>query len=425
MPHSLLERSDVTVLLVGSGGREHAFATLLAESPRLDTLFVAPGNAGTAGIATNVPIDVEDSDALVAYSLESGVDFVVVGPEAPLAAGLVDRFDSAGILAFGPTAAAARIESSKWFAKEMMREHGVPTASTQIFTDYDQARQYILAQEPPIVVATDGLAAGKGVVVASDHDEALAALRERIGDGGPGVLVQEYMTGQEISVFAFVDGEHISPMIAACDYSPVGDGNVGPNTGGMGSYSPPTAAVWNDETESRVRLEIIEPVVAALASEGSPFRGILYAGLMLTVDGPKVIEFNCRLGDPEAQVVLPRLKSDLLEVMICVALGDVSSASLEWNDQSHVAVVLASGGYPGKYATGFPIDGLDNMPTGVTVYHAGTRLDGDKVITAGGRVLAASASGDTLEAARCRAYEGVSRIRFPGSFHRGDIALIQ
>lgn len=425
MPPSLLERSDLTVLLVGSGGREHAFATRLVESPRLDTLFVAPGNAGTAEIATNVPIDAEDVDALVMYSVESGVDFVVVGPEGPLAAGLVDRLDAAGILAFGPTAAAARIESSKWFAKELMREHGVPTASTRKFTDFQTARDYILDQEPPIVVAADGLAAGKGVVVALDHNEALAALRERLADGGPGVLVQEYMSGQEISVFAFIDGERVSSMIAACDYSPVGDGNVGPNTGGMGSYSPPEAAVWNPEMESRVRREIIEPVVAALALQGSPFRGILYAGLMLTVDGPKVVEFNCRLGDPEAQVVLPRLKSDLLDVLIYVAQGDVSAASLEWDDQSHVAVVLASGGYPGKYATGFPIDGLDEMPPGVMVYHAGTRLGGDTVTTAGGRVLAASASGDTLEVARLRAYEGVSRIRFSGSFHRGDIALIQ
>jgi phosphoribosylamine---glycine ligase len=425
LPPSLLERSDLTVLLVGNGGREHAFATRLVESPRLDTLFVAPGNAGTAQIATNVPIKAEDVDTLVAYAVESGVDFVVVGPEGPLAAGLVDGLDAAGILAFGPTAAAARIESSKWFAKELMREHGVPTASTRKFTDFQTARDYILAQDPPIVVAADGLAAGKGVVVALDHDEALAALQERLEDGGAGVLVQEYMAGQEISVFAFIDGERVSPMIAACDYSPVGDGNVGPNTGGMGSYSPPEAAVWNPEMESRVRREIVEPVVAALASSGSPFRGILYAGLMLTVDGPKVVEFNCRLGDPEAQVVLPRLKSDLLDVLIRVALGDVSTASLDWDDQSHVAVVLASGGYPGKYDTGLPISGLDEMPPGVTVYHAGTRLEGGEVLTAGGRVLAASASGDTLEEARRRAYEGVIRIRFPGSLHRGDIALIQ
>ena len=424
MPPSLLERSDLTVLLVGGGGREHAFATRLVESPRLDKLLVAPGNAGTAGIATNVPIDAEDVDALVAYSVESAVDFVVVGPEVPLAAGLVDRLDSAGVLAFGPTAAAARIESSKWFAKELMREHGVPTASTRKFTDFQTASDYILAQEPPIVVAADGLAAGKGVAVAANHDEALAALRERLGHGGPGVLVQEYMTGQEISVFAFVDGERVSAMIAACDYKPVGDGNVGPNTGGMGSYSPPIASLWNAEIESRVRDEIMEPVVAALATEGSPFRGILYAGLMLTAEGPKVVEFNCRLGDPEAQVVLPRLKSDLLGVLISVALGDVPEASLEWDDRSHVAVVLASEGYPGKYTTGYLIEGLDEMPADVTVFHAGTRLESDAVLTDGGRVLASSASGKTLEAARRRAYEGASIIRFSGSFHRGDIALI-
>lgn len=425
MPPSLLERSDLTVLLVGSGGREHAFATRLVESPRLDTLLVAPGNAGTAGIATNVSIDADDVDALVAYSVESGVDFVVVGPEVPLAAGLVDRLDSAGVLAFGPTAAAARIESSKRFAKELMQEHGVPTASMMSFTDFETASEYVMAQETPIVVKVDGLLAGKGVVVASDHEEAVRALREWLGQGGSGVLVEEFMAGQEISVFAFVDGERVSSMIAACDYKPVGDGNVGPNTGGMGSYSPPVAAVWNPEMESRIRREIMEPVVAALASKGSPFRGILYAGLMLTVDGPKVVEFNSRLGDPEAQVVLPRLKSDLLGVLICVALGDVSAASLEWDDQSHVAVVLASEGYPGKYATGFPIDGLDEMPLGVTVYHAGTRLEDGAVLTDGGRVLAVSAPGGTLQEARLRAYDGAARIRFSDSFYRGDIALVR
>ncbi len=425
MPPSLLERSDLTVLLVGSGGREHAFATRLVESPRLDTLLVAPGNAGTAGIATNVSIDADDVDALVAYSVESGVDFVVVGPEVPLAAGLVDRLDSAGVLAFGPTAAAARIESSKRFAKELMQEHGVPTASMMSFTDFETASEYVMAQETPIVVKVDGLLAGKGVVVASDHEEAVRALREWLGQGGSGVLVEEFMAGQEISVFAFVDGERVSSMIAACDYKPVGDGNVGPNTGGMGSYSPPVSAVWNPEMDSRIRREIMEPVVAALASKGSPFRGILYAGLMITVDGPKVVEFNSRLGDPEAQVVLPRLKSDLLGVLICVAQGDVSAASLEWDDQSHVAVVLASEGYPGKYATGFPIDGLDEMPPGVTVYHAGTRLEDGAVLTDGGRVLAVSAPGGTLQEARLRAYDGAARIRFSDSFYRGDIALVR
>jgi phosphoribosylamine--glycine ligase len=425
VPPSLLERSDLTVLVVGGGGREHTFAVRLAESPRLGRLFVAPGNAGTARIATNVPISAKDIDALVAYCVDSGIDFVVVGPEAPLAAGLVDRLDAAGVLAFGPTAAAARIESSKWFAKELMREHGVPTASSRYFTDYEAGRKYILAQEPPIVVAADGLAAGKGVVVASSHDEALAALRERLGHGDPGVLVQEYMEGHEISVFAFIDGVRISPMVAACDYKRVGDGDAGPNTGGMGSYSPPVASLWNAEIASRVRLDIIEPVVAALAAEGSPFRGILYAGLMLTSGGPKVVEFNCRLGDPEAQVVLPRLKGDLLGVLISVALGDVSGVSLEWDDRSHVAVVLASEGYPGKYTTGFPIHGLDEMPPEVTVFHAGTRLEGDAVLTDGGRVLAVSAPGGTLEEARLRAYDAAARIRFDGSFYRKDIALVE
>jgi phosphoribosylamine--glycine ligase len=421
----LLERSDLTVLVVGGGGREHTFAARLAESPRLGRLLVAPGNAGTAGIATNVDIDAEDVNALVAYCVDSGVDFVVVGPEAPLAAGLVDRLVSAGILAFGPTAAAARIESSKWFAKELMREHGVPTASSLSFTDYPAGREHVLAHEPPIVIKADGLAAGKAVVVASSHDEALAALRDQLEHGYASVLVEEYLEGTEISVFAFVDGAWVSPMVAACDYKRVGDGDVGPNTGGMGSYSPPVAALWNPEIESRVRREIMEPVVAALASEGSPFTGILYGGLMLTSDGPKVVEFNCRLGDPEAQVVLPRLKGDLLEAMIGVAEGDSTRVSLEWDERSYVTVVLASDGYPGKYTTGFPIDGLDDMPPDVTVFHAGTRLEGDAVVTDGGRVLAVTASGGTLEEARRNAYDAAARIRFSGSFYRGDIALVQ
>ena len=420
----MLERSDLTVLVVGGGGREHTLAARLAESPRLGRLLVAPGNAGTAGIATNVPIDAEDIDAQVAYCVDSGVDFVVVGPEAPLAAGLVDRLDSAGIAAFGPTAAAARIESSKWFAKDLMRGHGVPTASSRHFTEFEAAGEYISAQKTPIVVKADGLTAGKGVVVAADHDEALAALRKWLGHGDSGVLVEEFMEGQEISVFAFVDGAWVSPLVAACDYKRVGDGDVGPNTGGMGSYGPPVGALWNAEIETRVRREIMEPVASALASEGSPFRGILYAGLMITSEGPKVVEFNARLGDPEAQVVLPRLKGDLLQALISVTLGDVSAFSLEWDEGSYVTVVLASKGYPGNYTTGFPINGLDNLPSDVMVIHAGTRLEDGAVLTDGGRVLAVTAPGETLEDARLRAYAAAIRAA-RDRFYRGDIALVQ
>ena len=413
-------------LLVGNGAREHAIAWKLAQSPLVSELLVAPGNAGTAALGRNVPIGAEDVDGLLALAREEGVEFTVVGPEAPLAAGIVDRFQEAGALIFGPTAAAARIESSKTFAKELMLRNGIPTGHAEAFTDYGEALEYLAAAPAPIVVKADGLAAGKGVVVASTRDEARDALRRQMvelefGDAGRRVLIEEYLEGGEISVFAFVDGERVSELASACDYKRALDGDAGPNTGGMGAYSPPTA--WNEELEREVRERIMVPAARALAALGSPFRGILYGGLMLTSDGPKVVEFNCRLGDPEAQVVLPRLKTDLAAIMIDTVTGKLEGLSLEWDERPCVGVVLASGGYPGAYQTGREIRGLDGLEEDALVFHAGTRLDEcDTVSTDGGRVLTVCALGENLAEARERAYESAARISFDGAHFRRDIA---
>ena len=349
----------------------------------------------------------------------------MIGPEAPLAAGIVDRFQEAGLLVFGPTAAAARIESSKSFAKDLMLRHGIPTARAEVFSDYGQALEYLVGAPLPVVVKADGLAAGKGVVVAGTLAEARDALRRQMvelefGDAGRRVLIEECLEGQEISVFAFVDGEEVSTLAAACDYKRALDGDEGPNTGGMGAYSPP--ATWSEELELEVRERIMAPAAKALAALGSPFRGILYGGLMLTSDGPKVIEFNCRLGDPEAQVVLPRLKTDLAAIMIGTATGNLEGLSLEWDERACVGVALASGGYPGAYQVGREIRGLDGLDEDAMVFHAGTRLEDDAVATDGGRVLTVCALGEDLAAARERAYHSAGRISFEGAQFRRDIA---
>ena len=421
------------VLVVGNGAREHAIAWKLSQSPRVTELFVAPGNAGTAQVACNVPTDAADIDGLLSFATKSGIDFTVVGPEVPLAAGIADRFSEAGLLLFGPTKGVARIESSKSFAKELMVCHGVPTGAARIFSSYAEAVEYVQNSALPVVVKADGLAAGKGVVVAQTREEALEALRQQMverqfGPAGERVLVEECLEGQEVSVFAFVDGEYVSPVVAACDYKRVGDGDLGPNTGGMGSYSPPQ--FWTDDLEGRVRAEIMEPVARALAAQGSPYRGVLYGGLMLTDEGPKVLEFNCRMGDPEAQVILPRLKTDVAEVMMRTAQGTLDGVYIEWDPMACVGVVMASGGYPGKYATGYVVDGLDELDADVAVYHAGTKgvhqEGGDevRVVTDGGRVLTVAALGRTLDEARRRVYSNVGRIRFKDAFYRSDIGAL-
>ena len=419
----------MNVLVVGNGAREHAIAWKLSQSPSVGRLYVAPGNAGTHSIATNVPIGAEDIAALIDFASGNAIDLTVVGPEAPLAAGIVDSFAASGLLAFGPSQAAARIEGSKSFAKTLMADYSIPTAASETFTDFEGADSYLDTSPIPIVVKADGLAAGKGVTVALTLEDARAALRESMldrefGDAGDSVVIEEFMEGQEVSVFAFVDGEYISPMVAACDYKRVGEGDTGPNTGGMGSFSPPLPQHWNADMEALVRTAIMEPITKGLVDIGSPYRGVLYLGMMLTEEGPKVVEFNCRFGDPETQVILPRLKSDLAEILHATARGELEDIPIEWDDRACVGVVAASGGYPASYATGYPISGIANVDYDATVFHAGTKRLDDSTLTDGGRVLTVSALADTLEHARTRAYESIRRISFKDGFYRTDIAKL-
>ena len=358
---------------------------------------------------------------------DRAVDLTVVGPEVPLAAGIADRFQDAGLALFGPTQAAARIESSKAFAKELMLETGVPTSAARTFTSFREAASYVKDATMPLVVKADGLAGGKGVAVTNHIEDAMNALHDRLearkfGAAGNLVLIEEYLVGREVSVFAFVDGEHVSSMVAACDYKRVGDGDVGPNTGGMGSFTPPS--FWDDDLSSRVRNNIMEPIAKALAARGTPYTGVLFAGIMVTEDGPRVYEFNCRLGDPETQVILPRLKTDLAEVMMAAAEGRLADVKVDWGAEAGVAVVVASAGYPEQYATGFAIDGLDALE-GATVFHAGT-ITGEPggILTDGGRVLSVVSTGDSVDEARRTVYENLPRIQFKGSFYRTDIAAV-
>jgi phosphoribosylamine--glycine ligase len=415
------------VLVVGSGGREHALAWALARSPHVTHLLIAPGNAGTAELGENVPIPANDIAGLTALARERRVDLVVVGPEEPLARGLADQLRAAGIPTLGPDAAGARIESSKAWAKEVMAAAGVPTARAQRFTQLADALAALADWPTPVVVKASGLAAGKGVIVAGSRAEAEQALRWMLEAGGLGeagreVLLEEYLEGREVSCFALTDGETVVPLLPACDYKRVGDNDTGPNTGGMGAYSP---VPWLDAPQQQVVLErIMRPTLAELARRGIRYRGILYAGLMMTADGPKVLEFNCRLGDPEAQAVLPLLASDAAMLFAAAALGELAHQPLpQWHDGAAVTVVLASGGYPGPYETGKPISGLADLPEGVLAFHAGTRRDPDGTLrTAGGRVLALTARGHTIAEARARVYAAVARVQFPGMHYRRDIA---
>ncbi len=416
------------VMVIGNGSREHAIAWKLRASPRVTEIFAAPGNAGTAQLGVNIDVQPTDVDGLLAAARKHAIDLTVVGPEMSLEAGVVDRFEAEGLRIVGPTQAAARIESSKSFAKRLMERHGVPTSRAEVFSSYGEAREYVSLASAPIVIKADGLAAGKGVRVCASTEEALEALRESMedrvfGDAGRRVLVEECLIGQEISVFTFTDGVHLSPLMAACDYKRIGDGDLGLNTGGMGSYSPPL--VWNAELEAQVMSEVMAPIVRALAEEGCPFRGVLYGGLMLTADGPKVIEFNARLGDPETQAVLPRMETDLLDVFEAIVDGTVDRTPIAWSPKAGVGVVVASGGYPEAYTTGYPVSGMDDVDEGVAVFHAGTSTSNDGgVVTAGGRVLTVSAIGETLEEARSRAYENAARISFEGAYYRRDIAAL-
>lgn len=412
------------VLVVGSGAREHALAWSLKQSTSLDALFCAPGNAGTAAIATNLNIDAADQAGIAAVVEQHAIDLTIIGPEAPLAAGLADHLRAEGRLVFGPDRGAAQIESSKAWAKEIMESSGVPTAGSVTVDDLDHAQRVIESFSEPLVVKADGLAAGKGVVICSSREEARSAATDMLAAGGAGrrVLIEEFLEGTEVSLLVVTDGQMAMPLIPACDYKAVGEGDTGPNTGGMGAYAPPA---WFDDQLVDIAMEqIINPTLSALRERGHDYRGVLYAGLMLTNDGLKVLEFNCRFGDPETQVVLPLLETDFLDLCLATARGELSAfGTLTWKPGAAVGVVLASGGYPGNYQTGLPITGLDDMPDDVLVLHAGTTLKDGQLVTSGGRVLTVVSVAENLAIARERTYAQLAGIDFEGRQYRNDIAL--
>ena len=417
----------IDILLLGSGGREHALAKKLAESPRCGTLYIAPGNGGTLQEGVNVALAEDGPEAVAAFAREEGIGLVVIGPEAPLVAGVADAVRAAGIACFGPGAEGAQMEGSKRFSKELMERAGIPTAAYGSFTDEEAALAYVREQGAPLVVKADGLAAGKGVVVATEQGQAEEAIREcfagAFGDAGSTVVIEECLTGPECSLLAFTDGKTVRPMATAQDHKRALEGDRGPNTGGMGVYSP--VPIVTDE-ELAVMKQVMVDTVAELAAEGIDYRGCLYGGFMLTPEGPKVLEFNARFGDPETQVILPRLKNDLVDVMLACAEQRLDEVELSWRDEWAVAVVLTSAGYPGSYEKGKVITGVEDADAldGVTVYHAGTAVtDTGELVTSGGRVLAVTALGDTFEAARDLAYAACEKIDFEGKTLRHDIGL--
>ncbi len=413
------------ILIVGGGGREHAIAWKCAQSPLKPALFVAPGNAGTASLAENVPIEATDIDALVAWVAANAIDLTVVAQDDPLALGAVDALQAAGQTAFGPTQAAARLEWSKVWSKDFMQRHGLPTADFATFTERDAAAAYLEQAPVPVVLKPDGLTAGKGVFVCATRDEALAALNtimeaHAFGASGDSIVIEECLRGTEISVFAFADGTHITPLVTACDYKRAFDGDEGPNTGGMGGYSP--APFVDPETLDYIHHEIMERTVTLMAQEGHPYVGVLYGQLMLTNDGPRIVEFNVRLGDPEAQLILPRLQADLVAVFQAAVEGRLAEVDVTWDPAATCGVVVASGGYPGSYTTGHSIAGLDTLDDDVLLFHAGTDLLDDAVVTAGGRVLLAVGQAANVPTARARAYDNIERIAFENGYYRKDIA---
>ena len=415
------------ILVVGGGGREHALCWKIAASPLCETLFCAPGNAGIAREADCVPIGAEDLGGLIAFAKDRAIDFVVVGPEAPLVAGLVDRLGHAGIKAFGPSGAAAMLEGSKGFVKDLCTKHGIPTAEYGRFVDPGSAKSFVREAGAPIVVKADGLAAGKGVTVATTLSEAEAAIdaimvEKRFGAAGDSLVIEELLEGEEASFFALVDGQSALALASAQDHKRVGEGETGPNTGGMGAYSP--APVMTPEMEARVMDEIIGPTVAAMKAEGQPYKGVLYAGLMITESGPQLIEFNVRFGDPENQVLMPRLMSDLLPALLASADGVLANLDLRWHEAAAMTVVMAAQGYPGAYEKGSQIRGLEAAEAldGVVVFHAGTTAGPDGAVLAnGGRVLNVTASAPSIAEARERAYAAVDLIDWPEGFCRPDI----
>ena len=415
------------ILVVGGGGREHALVWKIAQSPRKPQIFCAPGNAGIESLATCVPIKADDIAGLKAFALKEGIDLTVVGPEAPLALGIADEFRKARLKIFGPTKAAARLESSKSFSKDIMAANRIPTAVSRSFEQMDQALAYLDAQPVPIVVKADGLAQGKGVVVATTREEANQAVRDAMeksvfGQAGQRVLIEEFLDGEELTIMAFTDGKTVVPMIPAQDHKRIGDGDAGPNTGGMGAYAP--APIATAALREQVTRQVLQPTVEAMARLGCPFQGVLYAGLMIVRGTPYVLEFNARMGDPETEVVLPLLKSDLVDVMEAVVEHRLDELAVEWRQDTAVCVVMTSPGYPGSYDTGFPIQGL-TVPSGASplaVFHAGTRREAGQVVTAGGRVLAVAAWAPSLLQARAQVYQAVPTITFQGRHYRTDIA---
>ncbi|MBL7124701.1 MAG: phosphoribosylamine--glycine ligase [Dehalococcoidales bacterium] len=414
------------ILVIGGGAREHTLVWKLAQSPKVKEIYAAPGNAGTAQLAHNLDIKPNDIESLAEVAQEKGIELAVVGPESPLADGIVDYFQGIGIPIFGPTKAAAEIESSKVFAKELMQKYGIPCANSASFSEYGQAKEYLQQQKTPIVVKADGLAAGKGVIVAdsiSQASDALANIMEAkaFGAAGNKVIIEECLSGEEMSCFAFTDGKTVIPMVSACDYKPVFDNDQGPNTGGMGSYSPPH--FLTPTLSQTVKETILQPAAKAMAEEGRPYKGVLYGGLMVTDKGVKALEFNARFGDPETQVTLPLLKTDLADIMLAVIDGNLDQMDIEWSDDACVGVVMASGGYPGSYQTGFPVTGLNAVDKDIVVFHAGTKVGSEgQVLTDGGRVLTVVATGSTIAEAREKVYNNINRIHFESCHYRKDIA---
>ncbi|GAA4869479.1 phosphoribosylamine--glycine ligase [Paenibacillus vulneris] len=412
------------VLVVGGGGREHAICWALKKSPKVQELYCAPGNGGIAGVAECVPIQVNQFEEIGEFAIDNAIDLVVIGPDDPLSEGIVDHLEAKNIPVFGPRQNAAILESSKVFSKDLFKKYNIPTAAYESFDDYEAALAYLRKQTIPTVIKADGLAAGKGVIVAQSMEEAEKALHDIMvakifGDSGNRVVIEEFLTGQEMSILSFVDGHVVRPMVPAQDHKAVFDNDKGPNTGGMGTYTPLPhipQSVIDEAIET-----IIKPTAAAMVSEGRPFRGVLFAGLMITPQGPKTIEFNARFGDPETQVVLPRLKTDLLDIFLAAVNGHLEQMDIQWSDEAAVCVILASEGYPGSYPKGLPIEGLNDVQESI-VFHAGTALKDGQIVTNGGRVIGVTALGKDIAEARAKAYADADRIRFQGKHYRTDIA---
>jgi len=415
----------MNILILGSGGREHALAWAVMQNPKCDKLIVAPGNAGIAQIADCAALDIENGTAVVSFAEENAIDFVIIGPEAPLAAGVADRLRAAGLLVFGPSEAAARLEASKSFTKEVCDAAGAPTAAYGHFTDAEAAKAHVRQHGAPTVVKADGLAAGKGVIIAMTEEEAIAAIDDMFGGafGGAGaeVVIEEFMEGEEASLFVLVDGEDVLAIGSAQDHKRVGEGDTGPNTGGMGAYSP--APVLSAEIEAKAMEEIVKPTMRVMAERGMPYQGVLYAGLMIKDGQPRLVEYNVRFGDPECQVLMMRLGAQALDLMHAAAEGRLADAQVNWADDHAITVVLAAQGYPGGYEKGTEIKGLDALPEDSSnmVFHAGTKSEDGKILAVGGRVLNVTARGDTLQEARDRAYAMIDEIDWPQGFHRRDI----